>query len=444
MPNPADPKAIDISPETVEKRANALRHLGSTPDARFDARLMEALSAALSEARGKAAEAERERDEANLAFQASMQRTAYLEKTRLNFVEALEACKRGLETWSSKPHNAKWWRRIDGTPIPNDLLVNIAEIIAQTANADRAERDAALSELAKLRAEAEWRPIESADWFQHIRGGIYTVVGAAKLQTAAPIGDMTELTVYRSIKDGSLWARPTVEFMDGRFAKVPNGRPSPPKDPPMTDAPTDRKLSEKALTAQDALVLSVPEAGFGNERANVTIENLARVGWMLVPQRSSPGSSGYSPDEFSPAESHPSAGAFKLGDPVQKKSGSSWRGKVVGFYATDMTPRGYCVESANEPGSVQIYPEAALVAGAFDADHPSAIREAVEGEREACAKIADKRADPTNNDCERLSFDGSTGALECSLSHRGDCLCQEHQEEAEAIAAAIRARGEEK
>ena len=90
-------------------------------------------------------EAERERGEAN---------TAYLEKTKLNFVEALEACMRGFEIWCSKPHSAKWWQRIDGTPIPNDLLVNIAEIVAQRANADRAERDVALAELAKLRAEA--------------------------------------------------------------------------------------------------------------------------------------------------------------------------------------------------------------------------------------------------------------------------------------------------
>jgi len=79
-----------------------------------------------------------------------------------------------------------------------------------------------------------------------------------------------------------------------------------------------------------------------------------------------------------------SAGAFKLGDFVQKKSGSSWRGKVVGFYATDMTPRGYCVESTNEPGSVQIYPETALVEWKPELSHPSAIREAVEG----CADMA--------------------------------------------------------
>ncbi len=60
---------------------------------------------------------------------------------------------------------------------------------------------------------------------------------------------------------------------------------------------------EKALTARDALVLSVPEKGFGNERAEVTILNLAKVGWKLVPYHHypSPGPSGYSPDEFTKA-----------------------------------------------------------------------------------------------------------------------------------------------
>ena len=55
---------------------------------------------------------------------------------------------------------------------------------------------------------------------------------------------------------------------------------------------------EKGLTARDALVLSIPEAGFGNERANVAIQNLAKVGWQIVPLHHSPGPSGYSPDEF--------------------------------------------------------------------------------------------------------------------------------------------------
>jgi len=51
---------------------------------------------------------------------------------------------------------------------------------------------------------------------------------------------------------------------------------------------------------------------------------------------------------------------FKLDDRVTKTKGSSWTGRVVGFYSTTLTPIGYAVESENEPGSVQIYPEAAL------------------------------------------------------------------------------------
>ena len=51
---------------------------------------------------------------------------------------------------------------------------------------------------------------------------------------------------------------------------------------------------------------------------------------------------------------------FEIGERVTKIKGSSWTGRVVGFYATALTPIGYCVESENEPGSVQIYPEAAI------------------------------------------------------------------------------------
>lgn len=53
---------------------------------------------------------------------------------------------------------------------------------------------------------------------------------------------------------------------------------------------------------------------------------------------------------------------FKPGDRVRKTTGSSWQGRVVGFYSTALTPVGYAVESEREPGSVQIYPESALVA----------------------------------------------------------------------------------
>lgn len=53
-------------------------------------------------------------------------------------------------------------------------------------------------------------------------------------------------------------------------------------------------------------------------------------------------------------------GWHALGTRMRKKSGSSWQGKVVGYYSTELTPEGYCIESEREPGSVQIYPAAAL------------------------------------------------------------------------------------
>ena len=45
---------------------------------------------------------------------------------------------------------------------------------------------------------------------------------------------------------------------------------------------------------------------------------------------------------------------------VRKKSGSEWQGRVVGYYSTDLTPNGVCVESDAHAGSVQIYPAAAV------------------------------------------------------------------------------------
>ncbi|RSV15810.1 DfrB family trimethoprim-resistant dihydrofolate reductase [Sphingomonas sp. ABOLF] len=58
----------------------------------------------------------------------------------------------------------------------------------------------------------------------------------------------------------------------------------------------------------------------------------------------------------------PADAAFPNGALVQKKGRASWRGKIVGWYRTDITALGYAVESAFEPGSVQIYPETALLA----------------------------------------------------------------------------------
>ena len=58
----------------------------------------------------------------------------------------------------------------------------------------------------------------------------------------------------------------------------------------------------------------------------------------------------------------PAKGAptFARGDLVRKRSGSAWEGIVVGEYSTSLTPEGYAVESLYHPGSVQVYPAAAL------------------------------------------------------------------------------------
>jgi dihydrofolate reductase (trimethoprim resistance protein) len=56
-------------------------------------------------------------------------------------------------------------------------------------------------------------------------------------------------------------------------------------------------------------------------------------------------------------DTHPT---FAYGDGVKKISGSEWYGKVVGWYATELTPEGYAVESEAYYGAVQIYPAAAL------------------------------------------------------------------------------------
>lgn len=53
-------------------------------------------------------------------------------------------------------------------------------------------------------------------------------------------------------------------------------------------------------------------------------------------------------------------GLWRIGTRVTKIRGSKWTGRVVGYYRTELTPAGYCVESETETGSVQIYPASAL------------------------------------------------------------------------------------
>lgn len=60
----------------------------------------------------------------------------------------------GYIRWAEKPHNAKWVRMIDGTPIPNDLPVCIANEFAATIATLRAENEALRAQVATTRADA--------------------------------------------------------------------------------------------------------------------------------------------------------------------------------------------------------------------------------------------------------------------------------------------------
>ena len=53
------------------------------------------------------------------------------EAERQKFVAVLGAVQDGFNTWAAKPHNKKWFNRIDGTPIPNDLAVCAAEAVVR-------------------------------------------------------------------------------------------------------------------------------------------------------------------------------------------------------------------------------------------------------------------------------------------------------------------------
>lgn len=108
---------------------------------------------------------------------------------------------------------------------------------------------------------------------------------------------------------------------------------------------------------------------------------------------------------------------FKLGDLVRKKSGSSWHGKIVGTYSTELTPEGYAVESMYEPGSVQIYPAKALEAiqgQTFETSEYIEIRTSAFGEvRKWAISMSEEITEP--NDHEGLMREYMIGSLLVAL-----------------------------
>lgn len=60
-----------------------------------------------------------------------------------------------------------------------------------------------------------------ADCYVHVkRGSTYSKIGVAELQSFSPVVEGVPLVIYKSIKDGRLWARPEQEFNDGRFIPI--------------------------------------------------------------------------------------------------------------------------------------------------------------------------------------------------------------------------------
>ena len=50
-------------------------------------------------------------------------------------VDWIAVAQSGFRAWQEKPHNARWFRKIDGTPIPNDLTICIGEAFATALRA---------------------------------------------------------------------------------------------------------------------------------------------------------------------------------------------------------------------------------------------------------------------------------------------------------------------
>jgi hypothetical protein len=73
----------------------------------------------------------------------------------LDDINPMAVAETGFGTWAAKPHNVKWVRLIAGTPIENDLIVNMANAIRATTTALVADRDEARKQLAAVTAERD-------------------------------------------------------------------------------------------------------------------------------------------------------------------------------------------------------------------------------------------------------------------------------------------------
>lgn len=57
---------------------------------------------------------------------------------------------------------------------------------------------------------------ESEIWLHVKSGGLYMIL----CDTALLEANMSEVIIYKSLWDGSIWVRPSSEFHDGRFRNI--------------------------------------------------------------------------------------------------------------------------------------------------------------------------------------------------------------------------------
>jgi len=68
------------------------------------------------------------------------------------------------------------------------------------------------------KAEAQLRELAEPT-HRHVKtGGLYRIIGEGRIEA-----DLSPVTAYVSQK-GEMWVRPTAEFNDGRFERLPDGR----------------------------------------------------------------------------------------------------------------------------------------------------------------------------------------------------------------------------
>lgn len=118
--------------------------------------------------------------------------------------DAIGIAQAGFEQWAAKPHNKKWFRRIDGTPIPNDLPVCIAMAFIETLSPAPDLPAAAMREAGEVKPLKWKKSWNGKDWSTHSIVGRYDVgvIGAgysAILRTVMADGQTEDVVIARGL-----------------------------------------------------------------------------------------------------------------------------------------------------------------------------------------------------------------------------------------------------